>query len=262
MTKKDDLENLGVGEDAGTKTIQKAFRREAKLRHPDRNAGSEEAAEDFRGLKESYDNALKARRWGKTAPRSSPGKFLAVAAAVVVVLAGGYTAQRMRAPVEASPESGAVSAAAEPAGEPEMYRSSWISFRLPRGWVCKNDECHPGKETRAPENFLVVATEPVGEGDPLESLREELRNPKPFTTTDGQTVTPVPLYVKDVDIHGLHRRTWVKGLAKESARPGYYTATLATVKNGRRVSLAISVRLDELDLFHDEMEKVFESVDR
>ena len=54
MAKRDYYEVLGVGRDAGSQEIKKAYRRLAMQYHPDRNEGNPEAEEKFKEAAEAY----------------------------------------------------------------------------------------------------------------------------------------------------------------------------------------------------------------
>lgn len=55
MARRDYYEVLGVGRDASTEEIRKAYRRLARKYHPDANPGDAQAAERFKEVKEAYD---------------------------------------------------------------------------------------------------------------------------------------------------------------------------------------------------------------
>ena len=52
--KRDYYEVLGVGRNADTETIKKAYRKLAKKYHPDSNAGNAEAEQKFKDITEAY----------------------------------------------------------------------------------------------------------------------------------------------------------------------------------------------------------------
>ena len=55
MAKKDYYETLGISKGASEADIKKAFRSKAKEHHPDKNAGSSKAEEEFKAVNEAYD---------------------------------------------------------------------------------------------------------------------------------------------------------------------------------------------------------------
>ena len=55
MAKKDYYETLGISKGASEADIKKAFRSKAKEHHPDKNAGSSKAEENFKAVNEAYD---------------------------------------------------------------------------------------------------------------------------------------------------------------------------------------------------------------
>ena len=55
MAKKDYYETLGISRGASEADIKKAFRSKAKEHHPDKNAGSSKAEENFKAVNEAYD---------------------------------------------------------------------------------------------------------------------------------------------------------------------------------------------------------------
>ena len=55
MAKKDYYETLGISKGASEADIKKAFRSKAKEHHPDKNAGSSKAEEQFKAVNEAYD---------------------------------------------------------------------------------------------------------------------------------------------------------------------------------------------------------------
>ena len=55
MTKRDCYEVLGVGRDADSETLKKAYRKLAVKYHPDKNPGDHEAEERFKELGEAYE---------------------------------------------------------------------------------------------------------------------------------------------------------------------------------------------------------------
>ncbi len=61
---------LGIRPGASAKEVRRAFRRQAKLHHPDRNPGDTDAEERFREILDAYDMAIRAVGW--PARQSSP----------------------------------------------------------------------------------------------------------------------------------------------------------------------------------------------
>ena len=55
MAKKDYYETLGISKGASEADIKKAFRSKAREHHPDKNAGSSKAEEQFKAVNEAYD---------------------------------------------------------------------------------------------------------------------------------------------------------------------------------------------------------------
>ena len=55
MAKRDYYETLGVSKGASEADIKKAFRSKAREHHPDKNAGSSKAEEEFKAVNEAYD---------------------------------------------------------------------------------------------------------------------------------------------------------------------------------------------------------------
>ena len=55
MAKKDYYETLGISKGASEADIKKAFRSKAREHHPDKNAGSSKAEEEFKAVNEAYD---------------------------------------------------------------------------------------------------------------------------------------------------------------------------------------------------------------
>src|SRR5947208_310458 len=55
MAKRDFYEVLGLSKSANADDLKKAYRKMAMQYHPDRNAGDEKAAEQFREINEAYD---------------------------------------------------------------------------------------------------------------------------------------------------------------------------------------------------------------
>ena len=55
MAKKDYYETLGISKGASETDIKKAFRSKAREHHPDKNAGSSKAEEEFKAVNEAYD---------------------------------------------------------------------------------------------------------------------------------------------------------------------------------------------------------------
>ena len=55
MAKRDYYETLGVSKGATETDIKKAFRSKARELHPDKNAGSSKAEEEFKAVNEAYD---------------------------------------------------------------------------------------------------------------------------------------------------------------------------------------------------------------
>ena len=55
MAKKDYYETLGITKGASESDIKKAFRSKAREHHPDKNAGSSIAEEEFKAVNEAYD---------------------------------------------------------------------------------------------------------------------------------------------------------------------------------------------------------------
>ena len=55
MAKRDFYETLGISKTASESDIKKAFRSKAKELHPDKNAGSSKAEEEFKAVNEAYE---------------------------------------------------------------------------------------------------------------------------------------------------------------------------------------------------------------
>ena len=55
MAKRDYYETLGISKDASEAEIKKAFRSKAREHHPDKNAGSSKAEEEFKAVNEAYE---------------------------------------------------------------------------------------------------------------------------------------------------------------------------------------------------------------
>ena len=55
MAKRDYYETLGISKGASEADIKKAFRLKAREHHPDKNAGSSKAEEEFKAVNEAYD---------------------------------------------------------------------------------------------------------------------------------------------------------------------------------------------------------------
>ena len=70
---------LGIDEDADSESIRKAYRREAKLSHPDAS-GCQNSAERFRKVEEAYETLGDAgRRRDYDLGRGAPGRGSALA---------------------------------------------------------------------------------------------------------------------------------------------------------------------------------------
>ena len=55
MAKRDYYETLGISKGASETDIKKAFRLKAREHHPDKNAGSSKAEEEFKAVNEAYE---------------------------------------------------------------------------------------------------------------------------------------------------------------------------------------------------------------
>jgi DnaJ domain len=149
---RDPYQALGVGADASTADISRAYRRLARALHPDSQPGDAAAADQFRDVSDAYEllsdparrtdwdrrHPRPARRPPRPPGRSAPAQWpaapqvwpLSPAAADSPHLPGGTRPALWAGPVHVEPAPGAAGTAGQARPEPRPGDLAWLLERL------------------------------------------------------------------------------------------------------------------------------------
>jgi len=118
------------------------------------------------------------------------------------------------------------------------FSNSYLSFLLPRGWTCKQEEgtefvCDPPRAEGEPVHSIMILTaKEAGASDTLSEYRQHLEQRAKMIGPNAVVVAP-----HLVDISGV---IWADATLNASEVPNYNTRYLATVKDGIAVLFTFS----------------------
>lgn len=254
-------DNLGLSEDATKTRIRRAWRKKAKMLHPDRNGDSQESREQFQRLSDSYQYLLRnlpVQRAARATPLSRRSAFSARHVQVLfafflcTVTWLGNLPSREEPMVDRVPASIAQPVpyperARDENGQGSVFSSQAIEFRLPDKWECQNEgeqwTCQSTKEEKKRDAMLVVHINVKKTGKAATpNFLEELSKPKKIYGASGEAIVSELRFAKEIRINDY---PWVESLYYQSELPDFNTRYLAATSTDINFFLAFSFRADK-----------------
>lgn len=140
------------------------------------------------------------------------------------------------------------------------FVSNFIEFNLPNNWDCEpiNDDwtCQTLNPEEKKDAIIVLTYRLSNPKDNLLEFLKYLKLPRKTKFKDKEIISK-PMYSKFKNILG---QEWVDSLHENAQIPNYMSRYLATLKMGRSILIAFTVKKDKYNLYMPELYNMIETL--
>jgi len=143
----------------------------------------------------------------------------------------------------------------------KTFRSSYVSFDLPDGWICVLEEtehvCSNSRKTGKQDAVFVLTAKERGPSDTLSAYLAHLRSPRLLPGRDGR---PQKSKVKWAGKKQINNHEWIDGFHEGSELPDYFTRYMATTKDKLGILVTFSAHKRSYSLYSKDLIRAIRSL--